>query len=272
MAHLSRYLVAKYVRDVQRLESVNIGVILWAPKGTKAMFVPPEEVVACKTVRDISVYKRWVKHWNGLLDQEHASFYRGKTVPRSNPEFLDVLLESQQGNYVLFDGGVIEENIGAAEIEHATKFLYERLVSRPEFRAAAAKKRIGAMSIEALEGAGITDLPGYQKALHIKCRALGVQQDLVFDFGVKHRKKPDMLMLQIAVDKQQSVTSGAFKFDWVAKQKIVNKDRCVALVCDEETSKNKSSQMSIKMLKTVAKVVNVANKEEASDELKRMCA
>jgi hypothetical protein len=270
MKNENRYLIAKYAPDLQRLEPINIGVILWTPKGVGTHFVPVESVRSF--IKDRNTYSRWTDHWSRLARGDSVSLYGGSAVKRSSSKFLDAILKTQKGHYLLFDAGVVTDEVRTGDVEIATKFLYDRLVNKPEYSMAGEKDRMSSLSSEALKNAGIADMPGFKNSLDVPCKVHGIKQTLQFHAGVESvEETPDLLFLRVLVRKQQSVTSSAFKFEWVTKGYKIKQERCVALVnADSDTQKIARTEM--KLLGQFANVINLHDTEEAADKLAKIAA
>lgn len=119
----NRYLIAQYVANLARMEPRNIGIILWANGVVESRFLAAKDA---PFVRYPAIYTRWVKFWKEQLSRDEIQPIKCAAVPRHSLEFLDALLKTQEGNYRLFDGGFVCEDLrDAAE---AADFLFGELV------------------------------------------------------------------------------------------------------------------------------------------------
>ena len=96
MKHSPLYLVAKYVPDIQRMEPVNVGVLVWVNGMALSKFLKPE--LAAGVVHDLPIYQRWVSHWDNLISKDKVKFGRRAEIAKSSPGFFTELLQSQKGN------------------------------------------------------------------------------------------------------------------------------------------------------------------------------
>ncbi|MBL0035369.1 MAG: hypothetical protein IPP26_06275 [Flavobacteriales bacterium] len=110
------YILATYIPHMQRFEPRNIGVLVWSPQGVAARFIAeraerPGEVDGRSIpafVTSPSAYKQWVQYWREML--RHQTFTApesGKLVALSSPEFMQAVLETGRGNFVLAEPGEI---------------------------------------------------------------------------------------------------------------------------------------------------------------------
>ena len=88
MTDLPQYIVAKYAADVARLETRNIGVLVWHRGHTASRFL---ELAEADFVEDKALLQRWVRFWKDQAAQPQIRVGRRKPVPRSAPGFVDEL-------------------------------------------------------------------------------------------------------------------------------------------------------------------------------------
>lgn len=94
----NRYLVAKYVQNLSRMEPRNIGIFLSYNDRIHSRFIGERnKSIDLRTVRSIfshsGSYKEWVEYWKYLLSQQ-----------KSPDELFVELLASSNGNYVVLEG------------------------------------------------------------------------------------------------------------------------------------------------------------------------
>ncbi len=115
------YIVAKYIPDLFRMEPRNIGVIVWSPSGVDARFVAEGTAksgeIDGRNLPDFasgqgSVFKQWIQYWRTQLVKDAVyPVTGGKPVPVSDPSFLNTLMLSGHGNFVLERGGELLDDI-----------------------------------------------------------------------------------------------------------------------------------------------------------------
>ncbi|HKI38764.1 MAG TPA: hypothetical protein VKA46_43345 [Gemmataceae bacterium] len=133
-----RYLVAKYVPDLRRMEPRNVGVVVWAGGEVVARFAAErpdqpgtvDDRCAPSFVRSLSAYKQWVRFWRKELEKAAVRPLRGgEPVPRSSPDFLKVLAATGRGNFLLMDGGLLLDPVTEGELPQLADYLYKALVA-----------------------------------------------------------------------------------------------------------------------------------------------
>src|SRR5690348_1103045 len=110
MTNTAKYLLAKYIPDLHRMEPRNIGVIVWSAAGVEGRFLAenpdkPGEVDGRSVpafITSLSAYKQWIKYWKTSLEGEAYNPADGsQPIAVSAPEFLEALKASSKGNFVL---------------------------------------------------------------------------------------------------------------------------------------------------------------------------
>jgi len=262
-----RYLIAKYVPDVRRMEPVNIGVILWNHGRTATRFLPVEEAVGL--VNEEATYSRWLDFWNGLLDQATIKPARGAAVPKEDAAFVDALLKMQEGNYLLTDGGLLTDKLPSKQIAAAADHLYKQLVSRKDSRPATPREqgvKLKFMSDRLFDETGLSQRKDFKKSLPVPCKVGKVQASFKFNYAVMNGTLGSVFhRVQLGVG--QSVNSAAFMFEHVQQANLLKKERCAAIVRagDGEDGIGGETAVTLEMLRSFATVINVADHEQAAD-------
>ena len=121
-----KYLVAKYIADVCRMEPRNIGVIAWVDGTVVARFAesPP------KFIRDKRAYRNWLYLWKHKIGQPVIeSSDHTLRATKESPDFLEVLKATGKDNYVLMDGGSVLEQVD--DPNDLINYLFSTLVGEP---------------------------------------------------------------------------------------------------------------------------------------------
>ncbi|MHB8523138.1 MAG: hypothetical protein ACYDH9_20630 [Limisphaerales bacterium] len=279
--NVARYLIAKYIPDLVRYEPRNIGVILWCESGVRARFwasdahgnVDGREVPGF--VASTSAYQQWIQTWLRLISSTQIEFIgKGELADVKSPAFLEALLTSSNGNYILQPGGELFEEITPANIVGATDFLYRSIV-REETEKGPDAITLDEACKEIIREAELTKDPLWQENKTIPCTVGSIQKDYVFSYYYGNGKaewlaqKVPLPLYPKELDK--TVESFAWKFEKVVSAGIVSRDQSVALIYQQpEQVRSKPVQDAIGELSTVAKVVDVRNKQNAFNEFKRL--
>ena len=133
----TKYLIAKYIPDLNRMEPRNVGIVVWSPEGIEARFLAekpnnPGELDGRSIpsfVTSPSAYRQWIQFWRSeLAKAEIESAKSGVRVSRSSLDFLTALESWNQGNFVLAEGGVLLDAIDADDLPTLTEHLFRTLV------------------------------------------------------------------------------------------------------------------------------------------------
>jgi hypothetical protein len=257
----NRYLVAKYAPDLNRMEPENIGVFLWSDGAVAMRFLKEKDA---PFIEDKSNYRRWPDFWRVQATSDQLSPLRGVPILRSDPGFMDVLRATQEGNYLLFDGGRISTPIATNEIEDAAAFLFDEIVSRR--RIVEEQDTLVEIADRVIQDAGLYDRVETQYRMN--CKLFGVPQDVIVNYAIVD-ETPKTLLQRVSLRKQQTAYYAALIFNSLVDQKKVRgKKHCASLVNSTESD----SPTIIKMLGKVSTVVDLADPSVAAKELRRLAA
>jgi hypothetical protein len=277
----ARYLIAKYIPDLARYEPRNIGVILWSESGVRARFwasdaygnVDGREVPGF--VASTPAYQQWVNTWFRLITSKQIE-YIGKSGVEDikSPAFLEALLTASNGNYILQPGGELFEEITVANIAGATDFLYQNLV-REETEKGPDAITLDEACKEIIREVELNKDPHWQENKIIPCTVGSIQRDYMFSYYYGNGK-PEWLAQKVPLpvypkDLDKTVESFAWKFEKVVGAGLIRKDHSVALIYQRPEQKlSRAVQDAMGELATVARVVDVRNKQDALQEFRNL--
>ena len=250
----NRYLVAKYVRDLKRQETRNIGIFLWADGRVVSRFLDNNDA---RFVADKDNYDRWKSFWTDEISADAIKPLRGPAVPRSQPEFMDALLAKQDGNYRLFDGGRVRDSLSGEELDDAADFLFSELVDTPH-----AKE--DASSHESLKGLADRVMResalNYKPALTVECPVLGVKQSIVIDYGIGTDDNLHAAFMRVRINAPMNARGAAVAISSLtAKYRSLGR-RCCSLV---DLSNAPADSGLLEMLRSVGEVADVSQPDMA---------
>ena len=188
MNHAPHFLVAKYVPDVRRIEPRNIGVILWSNRHVAARFIGENRSQGHSDVKTPSfvskinkpVYLDWVHYWRVLLNESKIDTNDGTSVSVDSPHYLEAIKARSRGNFQLYSGGILFDQISSEDIQDAVDELFEQLVeSHSPDPAARESEHLKRGWTRVLKKAGIK---GHPKLSHqpITANFKGVQRQYKF--------------------------------------------------------------------------------------------
>ena len=266
-----RFLIAKYTPDLRRNETRNIGVILWAGGNVASRFLPLSQAAAF--VNESESYSRWIDYWNALLNKEEISIRGRKPVARDDSSYLDEVLRTQSGNYILEEAGAVIDIVKSSKINQAANYLYSELVDQrnsslritPKEQA----KAIRTVVKELLADIGISKRSGLQEGYNVTCmvKDRNVQRSLRFTFAIMDKMrsgKPKAAIQGVCLNSPLSVDHAALMFDLLQKNDILKKEQClIAIDKDDENVPDDASEQE-KFLLAYGSIVNVREREAAT--------
>ena len=282
----TRFLVAKYIRDMHRLEPRNIGVVVWTNGVVSARFLGESQSETTDVnaprrlgVRDQDMYRQWIHYWREQMSSSALSANgNGHQVPRESPDFLDALKQRSKRQFVLVDGGFISGDVDTSEIDEVVHDLFEALVDdRPENREVAEeesvllKKAIG----RAFADSGIDTLSGYSTRLPLTFKVDGHALGFTFDSGV-YIKRPVALFQHAMLTRPMSVNSAAFGFNCICRADDntgyrLGRERCIALVrASQQVMDLPNVPNELEKLKAYGTVIDLADHDQAVQGLKSL--
>jgi hypothetical protein len=97
----NRYLIAKYIPNLARMEPKNVGVFLHMDGRLFARFIGERNLALdLRAVRSLvshtGTYKQWIEYWRHLMTKQVAG-----------DELLNQLLATSNGNYIVTEGDVV---------------------------------------------------------------------------------------------------------------------------------------------------------------------
>jgi len=263
MTSVPRYIVAKYAPDLHRMEPKNIGVIVWAAGHAASKFLESEDA---DFVTDPKVFDRWVRFWEAQTRETAIRIGHRKPVPRNDPAFVDEFCRTQKGNFLLFDGGRVHEDLAASNLEDAAAFLFDELVSVARQRATLEPNVALKTKCDSIVGeAGLTRRDDWQGQRSVRFPVEDIEQEFEFHYVVGNGS-PKAVGHRVPL-KQLHVNSAAFLFEWLGKSVVRRKENRLALV---DTSAYPDVEMRIGLLDRFASVVDVADARQALRKLNQI--
>ena len=265
---IPRYVLAKYVADLSRMEPRNIGVFLWANGEIAARFLPAGDA---DFIGDKETYEWWLSKWNGVIIDEVIVPVRGTPIAKTDPKCLNALLTQQEDNYLLVDAGELLEPIGKRELSDAVSFLYGDLVALSPTERPESKRRtsegLNANCQQVFASTGIASRPDYRENHPVECPVYTVKKHLKFNHFLGNGK-PDALFQQANVRSQQSVNSTALMLHAVTETATVPKHRCAALARKADINSD-AAEEGVALLQAVCRLIFVDSRD-AGEEIREV--
>lgn len=280
-----RYLIAKYIGDLRRVEPRNIGVILWTPAGVAARFLAeradrPGAVDGRRVpsfVTSTGAYKQWIEFWRGELEKTEIESVADpdKKVNRRDPGCLDVLMASGKGNFVLADGGLLLDPV--QDVEDAVDFLFNTLVEsgvQEEQR----DVTLDEVCDRLIEETNLLKDASFHSDYEVPCQvAPGVMEQFQFSHAYRNgsikRLYQRVPLSPLKAMQRKNLHDAAWMFERVTEAKIIRKENAVSLVfVPEGHSADNGVDRWLSVLGMVSRVVDVGNEEAAKREFEGLPA
>jgi hypothetical protein len=295
-----RYLIAKYIPDLGRMEPRNVGVIVWSPDGVEARFLAeradrPGEVDGRSIpafVTSPPAYQQWVSFWRAELARPAIEPLRGRDkVSRGSPGFLDALQSSGRGNFVLAEGGFLLDPVAAEELPRLADRLFAALVEAagPEELPRLAD-RLFAVLVEAagpedprdpsldelcerlIAEAGLAEDANFRTRHEVVCPvAPGTEERFEFSYayqdGSLRRLYQRVPLPREKAPLRKSVHDAAWMFEKVITAGIIRPEQGAVLVnATPELKADPEVERSLKVLGSVTRVLNLHDYDRAKAE------
>ncbi len=266
----TRYLIAKYISDLQRMEPRTIGIIVWTAGTVSAKFLAekpesPGDIDGRSIppfVTSAAAYKQWVQFWRNELSHK-------KTISKQSPQdWFENLKQANLGNFLLTDGGVLLDAVQPSHLPNLTNDLFHRLVesnSSEETR----DPELDQVADNVIRELHLTQNQNFHTKYEVSCRvAPNVKERFEFSHayanGSLKRLYQRVPLARRRTNLRRTVHDSAWMFEKVVQDGIINRDQAVALVyATDEHKRDPEISWSFDVLSSVARVANLADQTEA---------
>lgn len=249
-----RFVLAKYVPDLARMEPRNIGVFVWWNGEILARFLKTEEATF---VNEPETYERWLEFWNRRIQGPDVRPNRGKPVSKDVPECMDALMSTQKGNYILLDGELLT-SIKKRELGQVLDTLFDDLVSLRKKKPSAGEKTFVYQCDSLFRRAGIE----YKARQPVEGVWDTVKKEFHPDYYVGNGK-PDALMHRAKMSNEQSINSAALIMHAILNKGDVSRDHCRILIRGEDV-RSKTAEDGMKMFERLCPIIDVQKEDAVS--------
>lgn len=281
----TKYILAKYIPHMQRFEPRNIGVVVWSAKGVAARFIGerPERLGEVDGrsvpafVTSPSAYKQWVQYWREMLRYEtFTAPESGKLVALSSPEFMQAVLETGRGNFVLAEPGEIWNVEEGEDVSVLADRLFADLVEST-VQEEVNDPSLDTLVNEALQRHGIIQHQNYRRDYPVRCRVHGVDEEYIFSDALANGS-PIKLYQRMQLPKykaplRKTVHDVAWSFDHVIEEGIIQQEATAVLVsASEEDLSRPEVYNGIQLLRSVTNVINLKDDDQSNQALAEVAA
>lgn len=287
-----RFLLMKYVPDLHRFEPRNIGVIVWAPCGVEARFIAEVNRAGDVDGRcvpafvvNLGAYKQWIRFWRTQLQAPDIEGIDGSAIRRDSPDFVDALIKTGTGDFLVSDAGILLDKVSSENLVAVVDDLYDRLVSPPASQARLANvgdeardPALDEICDELIAQSFLAADPNFKTGYVVSC-AVDSGGKIFESFELSHAYKNGSLKRlyqRVPLSKQKktlrkTIHDSAWMFEKIAQNNILASDQCASLVyANDEHQQDPGVSQSLRILSSVSRVVNVADRSTALEEFRRL--
>jgi len=267
ITHLPRFLLAKYIPDLSRMEPRNIGVILWVRGKVACRFLETPGFL-----NEDSSYERWCEFWKHETSGSSIQPRRGTPIPIEDPRCLDALMSTQDGNFQLFDSGELIETVRLRDISRAVNSLFDELVAVQQPRSKKEHAITFAKECDQLmTDSGLRSFQGFRAKYDLTGSVYGITKHMQFHYGIDDSAvgSPLALFQRVNIDHDSSVHDAALKIhSAVSEEKRVPKNRCIAMIQSGQIARSSNGAAdNNKLLQSLCLVVDIDDAVSARQQL-----
>lgn len=277
----ARYLIAKFIPDLHRMEPRNIGVVLWTPVGVVARFLKEKQTgeVDGRSVPpwipSPGIYKQWVKFWQSEIEkQEICPYTGGKAVRNTEPQFLDVLKTSGSGNFVLAEGGLVIDPIEADKLHEAVTFLFNALVDTNEGEEVK-DRTLTEVCEEVISKTRLKTNRHFKPQQRVRCKVGERSTDFEFSYyyGNGTPKRLYQRVPLVSGQKEAYVHNAAYMFEKVINDKVIDpSEGGILIYATQEQMQEKVIREAVTILRDITRVFNLVDEQDLVAEFMNLPA
>lgn len=274
-----RYLLAKYIADLDRMEPNNIGVIVWSPDDVEARFLAEKTdqpgVIDGRSIPSVvtssSAYRQWIEFWRAELQKPEIEIADGTKVPQGSPKFLDALQSWNRGNFVLADAGVLIDHVDADDLANLTDHLFNTLVATSrsdEPRDPTLNERCDQL----LEETQLANNPHFFSRYQVSCQVAPNATE-TFEFSHAYANGSLLRLYQrVPLPRRKrllrkTVHDSAWMLEKVVQANLISQDRTAAIVYVTEDQRAEAGvSEALRVLGSVSRVLDLNDEQTVRDE------
>lgn len=279
MMNITKYLLAKYIPDLQRFEPRNIGVVVWSPLGTAARFLAehpnrPGEVDGRSIpnfVTSSNAYKQWIRYWRDCVTRDSlCPVNGGASVPASSAAFPEVLQQTGRGNFVMVDAGSVLDDVGEEELTAVANQLFAQLVE-PHAVEESSDLGFDELCDSLMARAQLKQHKNFHDRFSVRCTVRGVEEEFQFSHAIANGSL-ERAYQRFPIPKrkrllQKNRDATAWMLESLLAGKVITTDNTVLLIdaTPDQVSEDEVDK-SIRLLGSMCQVVNLHDETAALQE------
>lgn len=274
-----KYVLAKYVPDLDRMEPRNIGVIVWSPEGIEARFVAERsDQPATLDGRSIPsfvtssvAYRQWIEFWRGELQKPEIQTPDGRSVPQGSPDFLAALQTWSRGNFLLAEAGALLDPVDADDLPNVVDHLYHALVETGRSDEPR-DPSLDELCDRLLEETRLANNPHFVNRHQITCQvAPGTAETFEFSHAYKNGSLQRLYQrVPFPPGKRRlrkTVHDSAWMLEKVVQSELISRDHTAAIVyVTDDQQTDPAVTEACHVLASVSRVLNLNQEISVRDE------
>lgn len=261
-----RYLVAKYVSDLGRMEPRNIGLFLWWKGSITMRFLEREE--AASFIDDEETYMRWLEFWKTRVSGDSVAPTRGKPIAKNDPQCLEALLSTQKGQYLLVDAGELLDPIRKRDAAAAVDYLFSEIVAMPqETKGTSREPKLRQLCDRLFEKSGLASRGDFRQRYPLEISVFGGVREFRFSYGIGNGT-PSAVFQNVRLSTETSVNSAALMLHEVTDKALLDRRNCGALIRGSDIISDAAEQ-GRNWLSKICEVVDV-EAPDAADHIQSL--
>ena len=210
--------------------------------------------------------KEWIYYWQNAIKKKRALSPKKSAVTDESPDFLEVLSESNSGNFILSDRSFVVDDITKEDIPALTKYLFSILVEMGEDKQTAkASFDIEKECNRILKDVHRTRHPHLKREQSVIVPlANGTNDILDFDYWVGNGT-PKKLYQRLPITRRINEVghSIAWQFQQVQRVKLIDREDGAALVMPTEEQRcSEDYKRAIAVLSTETRVIDLSTSRD----------
>jgi hypothetical protein len=278
-----KYLIAKYIPDLARMEPRNVGIIVWSPDGVEARFAAEKinqpGVIDGRSipafVGSANAFRQWIEFWRAELRKPEIETAEGSRIPQSAPAFLSALQSWNRGNFVLTEGGFLLDPVASDDLSDLADHLFQKLVDSPttdEIR----DPTLDELCDRLIGETNLSRDPHFVSRYPVEC-PIATNTTETFEFSHAYRNGTLQRLYQRVPfpkrkrDLRKTVHDSAWMLEKVIGANVVTREQSGLLVyATEELQNERPIREAFDVLATVGRVFNLCDYESVRSEFESL--
>lgn len=251
-----RFLLAKYVPNLSRMEPKNIGLIFWNNGVMRSRFVESNDA---DFIDEPLVFDGWVEFWNQTIATDFIHMPGREPIAKSDATCIDALASHRDGKFFLVDAGIVPQDVPAKDNDKAVDFLFGELVATsPTHEHKKASPSLSAQCDSLLSNVKLLPNDELIPRKAIDCTFKGITRSLHCDYFIGNGH-PRAILQRANLTNEQQVNSAAWLVSSLTEQASISTDVCRILFRGSDVA-NESAEQGLRQLESLCPAIDIEEK------------